>query len=219
MDLSYCLVADILGFRSLVLNADEDYQAEVIDGWIELVKTATESASLERYQLISDSVFVAAPASPDGLGSLVEVSRTLLEMGLHHRLPVRGAIARGELRWSPDVAHGPAIVWAYELGADTNWIGVACSYAFPDLDELWGWRNVAMYPAPVKSRTPVARPCVSWRIPADGELKSLTLPSANDPPARLDAVIAKVRNTIDFRTYLQRQARYRRDDEASRFHN
>ncbi len=218
MELNYCLVADILGFRSLVLSTDDNYQTSLVDSWISLVTIEADKLSLDRVQLISDSVFIAAPPNHDGLSALLHISKVLLEAGLALGLPLRGGIALEQLRWSSQVAHGPAIVRAYEFGNSLEWIGIACDYAFPDLSELWGWSRVVSYEVQTRGGGSVRRPCVSWNVPVDSILLPVSPSRREAVSTPSEEVLTKIRHTAEFRSYLERWRGLRDDPEASRFH-
>jgi len=219
VEVCYCLVLDILGFRASVVSADSVYQTKFVDEWINLVDASAAAEGIDRYQLISDSLFAVAAPTVEGLGHLLGLSRRLLNMGVDKRLLVRGAIAHGEVRWDRRIAHGAAIVDAYELGESWAWAGVSCTHAFGDLHAWWGVDGVVSYPVPRKRRAPQLRPAVVWDVPPDRKMISFAeTPSAAPPVSNVpnDAVLLKLRNTTEFRDYLNRCRRQRLD--PSKFH-
>lgn len=216
MEHGICLVADLLGFRQLVYRTEDAYQAEKVDRWINIVDVAARRVDIDRYQLISDSLFAVAPQDRDGVGQLIAFSRDLLTQGLEVGLPVRGALARGLIRWGERIVHGPAVVAAYELESGTNWIGIACNYSFPEIDELYEYRSLVQYPAPVKRGARLDRPCIVWPVPEDGRLMQAC--TVRDGEGLSDDVTAKIRETARFRDYLKWLAKNHDSHEPSRFH-
>lgn len=218
MDLVFCLVLDILGFRATVIDADAEYQTDAVDRWVGLVDSSASRAGIDRYQLISDSLFAVASPNADGLERVMTLSRRLLDDGVTQGLLVRGAIARGPVRWDDRIAHGSAIVSAYELGESCNWAGVSCTHTFPELRELWSVDSVVQYPVPRKVLKDTLRPALVWRIPEDAELLAAAKLDPTGFQRGLESVLSKLRETALFRDYLKR---YRRSgfSDPSTYHS
>ena len=206
MEPVFCLVADILGFRRFVTGQVGPAQASIVDAWVELVDRTCASAGIDRYQLISDTLFVATGQDASGLETVLCVASDLVSGSMQLDMPLRGGIARGSLRWSSRITHGPAIVSAYEFGERLDWCGVACEFVFPEMHDLWSWDRAVLYEAPVKGSTPLQVPCVAWNVPPEAEVREHLSRTSNTLPfAALPAGVAvKLRNTAKFGRYLKR---------------
>ena len=66
---SYLLVADVLGFSSIVSNLNHDELDERIPTWIGLTEDIKRATGIKDMQLISDTLFVREADSRDGLGA------------------------------------------------------------------------------------------------------------------------------------------------------
>ena len=55
---------------------------------------------------------------------------------------MRGAISFGEVTWDKEITFGKAIVNAYNLENDQDWIGTCCEHDLPRIDELWDFHRV-----------------------------------------------------------------------------
>jgi len=126
----YFFIADLLGFANMISNLKEADCDERVEGWISLVKEATTKAGVTQFQLISDTLFAAAPATSAGLGSLVKLARHLLNEGVPQSYPIRGAITFGTYQWG-DLIYGKAVINAHKLEAAQNWVGVSCTPTLP----------------------------------------------------------------------------------------
>jgi len=54
---------------------------------------------------------------------------------------MRGAISFGEVTWDKEITFGKAIVNAYNLENDQDWIGTCCEHDLPRIDELWDFQH------------------------------------------------------------------------------
>lgn len=169
----YCLVADVLGFQQIMKNVPPDARSTRVDDWLHVAMSAG-GWQLDS-QIVSDTVFVVAPPDADGLTRLVELSRSLLEQGMHRYLPIRGAIARGDVEKQSGALWGSGIVEAYERGQGSDWIGITLSDSIVDVPRpLYDSRQLILYPTPMKSGSIVLYPCVNWSIPKVSELAGFT---------------------------------------------
>jgi len=199
----YCLVADLLGFKSMMRNLDESSRQARVAEWVELVNTVAVTSRIEHLQLVSDSVFVGAPPTKDGLRALINFARDLLMYGLEHSLPARGGIAYGEVTWG-DLTHGPAIVNAYALCEAQRWIGASCLPELPHLGDCWDFTTgVFCYPVPVRDTAHVTlRPAVAWDIPLGRHiLTAITFGVIHDGEPIQSDLIEKAQNTVLFDMY------------------
>jgi hypothetical protein len=200
----YFLTADLLGFGSIVKNSDDGELSSRVANWIELVKRAAAGANLcNRIQLISDTVFVAADSTTDGLASIIRFARELLTSGARSSLPIRGGISHGTFEWG-ELTYGKAVIEAHQLESRQNWIGVACCPGIPHVDQLWGEDGLVCYTPPLKSGQIQVMPVVVWDVPSFDELwKSL----CSNGLVKKGEVLAwpwaeKVTNTVEFENYL-----------------
>ncbi len=171
---AYCFVADLLGFSNLILNLPPDRQAVRVKQWVDLVKDSAYDADVSQYQLISDTVFASAEPNAVGLLKLITMAQHLLLRGTKQYLPIRGAIAYGDVNWDNEVTYGQAIVDAYQQANNQNWIGVTIKHSGVDMNSLWNWDRLVCYPAPMKSGPITIFPSVAWDIPKYSEF-SLSL--------------------------------------------
>jgi hypothetical protein len=169
---NYCLVADMLGFQNIILNSSSPDREKRVNDWIELIQTEAESVGA-RHQLISDTVFVVTESDADGLRRVLTLAQRLLERGLDQSFPLRGAVTHGDVTWSPQLVFGPAIVEAYRLETDQDWMGVTCSPSIPhksSCDDL-----LVTYPVPMKSGPVQLRPALRWSVPRSYEISAKTV--------------------------------------------
>ena len=161
---NYFLAVDLLGFSNLVSNLDGEKLDQRIDDWVKLIERIKPGAPAES-QLISDTLFYRESGSADGLERMLKFCRTLLESGMAHALPIRGAVAFGHVQWG-ELAYGPAVLEAHQLEQKQDWIGIACAASLPYIEELWDWDRVVVYPVPFKSGQIQLHPAVAWNVPS-----------------------------------------------------
>ena len=170
----YFLAADLLGFSSIVSNLSGPALDKRIGAWVNLVQQIRPVAPAVEIQLLSDTLFVREEGSEEGLQRLLRFSRTLLEDGISHALPVRGAVTFGSVEWG-ELTYGKAVIEAHQLETAQDWIGVACAPGLPHLERLWDWERVVLYPVPMKSGPIQLHPAVAWTVPATDELCRQTI--------------------------------------------
>jgi len=198
-------VGDLLGFSNLMMNLRPEIQSIRVDEWISLAKTAAQEAAIEKFQLISDTIFASTEPTPEGLANLVKFSRLLLEEGTKVALPIRGAIAHGDVSWEREVTFGKALVDAYRLANNQNWIGVSVAESVAGHHLCWGWSSLVNYPTPMKSGPILIRPVVAWTIPPFLDfVKGLTSQGLSREGETLEWEWgSKVQNTALFGIYLR----------------
>ena len=91
----YFLLADILGFSKIIKNLTAEELCNRISEWVGLVKQTTDDFKIEYYSLLSDTLFIWVSNSERDLKKVIQVSRHLLNQGIHLSLPIRGAITYG----------------------------------------------------------------------------------------------------------------------------
>jgi len=213
----YFLVADVLGFSATISNTPHEQIEPRIAQWVSVVEKAAADSGVERRSLFSDTVFASAPSSENGLKSLISFARDLLTRGLEDSFLVRGGIAHGTFTWG-SLTYGQAVIEAYKLEADQNWIGVACQGNLPHVAKLWGYDELVVYAVPRKKSPVQTQPVVSWPIPTTERLFELFHKSNSIRDGEFVSweVGEKLDRTIQFRTYLHLLKRTQAD--AAKFH-
>jgi hypothetical protein len=203
---NYRYVGDLLGFSNIILNLTHDEYKNRVEEWIQLCKDGVREFRLEKhYQLISDTIFVGAEDSRDALEKLLDFSKHMLNLGIKRSLPMRGAISFGEVTWDKEITFGKAIVNAYNLENDQDWIGTCCEHDLPRIDELWDFHRVFVYPAPMKSEKKLMfRPVISWNVPEYRELRDKTAKKEGLAIGDMDWKYAyRIQHTMMFSLYLK----------------
>ena len=202
---SYLLVADVLGFSNIVSNTPHDSLSERIETWIRLVEEVKHETDIDEMQLISDTIFAREADSDDGLERLLRFSKSLLERGVEKSFFIRGAITHGEVSWGK-LIYGDAVIKAVELERSLDWIGIACK---PLLKVPWSWELVCEYLPPQKSATLQTLPVIVWDMPLPDALfnKWTGGGALRDGEFIPWESYSKLRNTIDFFTYIRRAKR------------
>lgn len=204
MTLGYFLIADLLGFSQIVNNTPPRNLNSRVTQWTNLIEETTRNLDIDRYQLMSDTLFAATDSSARSLKCLVKCARQILEKGLDMSLPVRGAISHGQYEWGK-LIYGKAVIEANQLEKSQEWVGFACCNNLPHLDESWGPESLICYPVPFKTGPIRLHPAVAWDIPPFDQLtrhltsKGLTS-GGKAVPWELGA---KITNTVHFSIYLR----------------
>lgn len=197
-----CLVADVLGFRQIMMNVPEDIRAERVKDWLGLAGMAKEYGL--RHTIVSDTVFVAASPDEAGLSTLTTLAAKMLDGGISKALPIRGAIALGSGEYRAEGLWGAVIVDAYSCGQHADWLGVHCSTSVKaELSQ--NLRQLVTYPTPMKSGPIRMYANVRWNIPPLHQLAEATTSGFLTKP---DETLGwswhrKIESTALFRMYLQ----------------
>ena len=203
--IGYFAVFDLLGFGAIIRNSSATDRSARVEAWLGLVEDAASAGKPGNYQLISDTVFMAAEDSEEGLRSLMLAAQSLLNNGVKASLPVRGSIVHGEFDWGTRLTYGQAVIDAHRLEQEQDWVGVTCAPDLPLADRLWGYDKLLVYPAPLKSGPIRLHPVVTWNVPQTQalaeKLSSGGLMNAGDS-FRWE-LGSKLRNTSEFGAYLQ----------------
>ncbi|MCK9631367.1 MAG: hypothetical protein M0R30_06960 [Methanoregula sp.] len=123
-----CFVGDLAGFQNIVRNLPLSDQETRIKQWIDLVESTSLKCEICNVKLISDTIVATTDETFQGLEKLIKFSKILLEEGLRTKLPLRGAISRGEVKWTEQIVFGKAVIEAYQLASNQNWLGVTFNY-------------------------------------------------------------------------------------------
>lgn len=213
----YFLSVDILGFSKIIQNIDSKELQNRIEEWISAVKEECEKHSIDRYQLISDTLFVGKSEKAEDLKKLVKFSSSLLTKCIEIAIPLRGAISFGQYEWTDELVYGKAVIDAHQYEENQDWIGIACVPDTLDIpDDLWG--EVICYPVPLKKGKLMYGAVVKWKIPGFEKL-SLTLTSKglSKPEESLDHKwMNKIEKTIMFSIYLRILSKF--NHVPSKFH-
>lgn len=206
MDKMYCYVCDILGYKNIMLNLSLEEQRKQVFAWKNIVDTASEKFDIAKDCLrASDTLFVKGEYGKDNLKILLELSQYILEEGIRNHLPIRGAIAFGDvvLDQENDLVYGDGVVNAYNLAESQDWIGTCCESYLPGVDCLWDFDLVFVYPAPMKNGKIIFCPVVSWSVPEYVELRNYTVKSYKKGD-NMDWIYAnRIQHTIMFDLFLK----------------
>ncbi|GAB1595775.1 hypothetical protein [Lysobacter claricitrinus] len=222
---------DILGFKNLLQTEDlsglaERYEAAIAETEKLNAKKVSSSATFSFLpnhepgqpwcyrRIFSDSIFlIALDDSAESCLKLLFYTRVLFVWMLVKKLPVRGAVAAGDLYHSPDTGTtlGAALTEAYLLEKNQEWAGVCIG------DSVW-----TAYPelfAQVKDPTGPLQYCfipydIPWKKKADGSPDGMesahfainwrfnTVVETGDMDlltrARIDQVPSKFENTLRY---------------------
>lgn len=124
-------VFDILGFKNLLRQAEQDYsRALLIKKLNELVESMNslpfEHGKLD-YIIFSDTLVIFTPDSePKSYAWFVRACKNLIEKSIYIELPLKDAISVGPafISTSPPIILGSSFVEAYEYCEDQDWIGL-----------------------------------------------------------------------------------------------
>jgi hypothetical protein len=217
-------VGDLSGFQNIIKNLPLDQQEERINQWIDLVQSTSHQFQIDQVKLISDTIVATTDEKPAGIEKLINFSKGLLEKGIKSKLPIRGAISQGEVKWSEQIVFGKAVVDAYQLASNQNWLGVAFQNPFKIPPSLFNIERVVVYPTPLKKGWMGLAPVVSWEIPSTELLMKSTL---GDGLSRPDEFMEwhyadKINNTAIFSLYLKAIKKIETETEervdVSKFH-
>lgn len=207
MEKGYFLCADILGFSSIIKNNTSFFIEQKMNSWIALIEKLITKYHLEKYQVLSDTLFIAVKDRIEDLLTLIKFSRELLNESISISLPVRGTISFGEYFWGK-LVYGPSVIAGHELEKRQNWIGIClASNIVVDFKEYSGF--VVCYPVPMFKNDEIKLYyAISWDVPSFEDLTSLTtrdglggVPGVGKP---LDWDWGdKISNTVIFGLYLQ----------------
>ena len=197
----YFLFADVLGFTNFVDNLSHDSLDERLSEWIRVINLIHKGTEVSRFDTVSDSILAATDDTNDGLSRLIVFARLLLEQGIQHSFPIRGAITRGDVTWG-DSIYGKSVIEAIELEKSQDWIGISCQ---PDLSIDYSWDFTCVYPVPKKQGMIQLSPVVTWEIPQPEELFRLCFGREEwqqKKPIGWDSY-SKFRNTVAFSSYIK----------------
>ena len=123
----YVAFLDMLGFSNKcakkVLSCSEIFKLLSINSLInEVVKhkflryiIPEDVVDNTYYSIMSDSIFIAAPANDYGLLYILYLCSFIQNMLLEHNILLRGGITKGEFFGKDDIVFGPAVVEAYNI--------------------------------------------------------------------------------------------------------
>lgn len=170
----YFLCADILGFSDLVKNLNQSELDEKINVWIHIVHLSAKKYGIEKYQLISDTVFAAVSNEKSELKKLINFSRELLNLGIHRSLLIRGGISYGQYTWNENLVYGPAVIKAHNLEMKQQWLGISLGIDAPLSNQECKEMQVIVYPVPHSNGPIVLSTSIIWNVPTFEKLKKLS---------------------------------------------
>lgn len=200
----YCYAGDLSGFKNINLNLEYDDLSKRVDEWIEFVELGIDRFGLPRYKLVSDTVYAGAEYDDYGLEKLIGFARYMMEEGVVRSFPTRGAISFGDVNWDKNIPTGKGLIIAINLANDQDWIGTSCDHKI-DIENLWSFDRLFVYPVPMKDGLLTMYPVVSWNVPPLDELRILT---ALGGLAEINKgwewkLVNRVQNTTIFSLYLK----------------
>jgi len=203
MENGYFFCGDILGFSNIVESLHQNTLEKKIANWSTLVKDSAETSGVNRFQLVSDTVF----ATSSKLETLILFARQLLNNGINESLPIRGAISYGEFKWG-ELVYGRAVIAAHELETKQNWIGVIVDHSV-NFTESYEKLGLVCYPVPTQSHDEIRLfSALQWDVPTFEALSSkLTNDGLGGPLGKGKTLNwdwgNKVGNTVLFGIYLK----------------
>jgi hypothetical protein len=124
-------VFDILGFKNLILKADQEFPRALLTSKLDDLLEALGSDATKHGQLMclvfSDTIVIFAPdLKAESYPWFLSQSEHLVTRSIEIRLPLRGAISVGTafVSSSPPIVIGPSFVEAHEYCEDQNWLGL-----------------------------------------------------------------------------------------------
>jgi hypothetical protein len=128
---SWLAVFDVLGFKNLIREADQDFPGALLTRAIEELLETLDSPEKEYgnldYLVFSDTVVLFAPSlTPSAYPWFLLQCKNLIKDSIRIQLPLRGAISAGTMITATEhpILLGPAFVEAYEYCEDQDWIGL-----------------------------------------------------------------------------------------------
>jgi hypothetical protein len=186
-----------------------DKQFSYVKSWDNLVELVTNKFDIvENCLRCSDTLFVKGGSDSEDLKTLIEFSKCILEKGIELDFPVRGGIAYGNavLDKEKDLAYGDGLVKAYDLADRSDWIGTCCEHDLPQVQCLWDFDLIFVYPVPMKDEIVTFVPAVSWNVPDYIELRRKTekfFPASGSQSFTDWKYSNRIQNTIIFSLYLR----------------
>lgn len=171
----YCYVADLLGFKKMVLNLPNEQQADRVKNWIQLVSKGASKFEIKKYKLVSDTIFAVTKGDEDGLENLLNFSKYMLERGTRKSFLLRGAISYGDVTWNKHIPYGKAIVDAFNHSNKQDWIGTSLRpNIISDKSSLWASKLIINYVIPFKKGDVYVLPAIIWDVPIFEDLLTLS---------------------------------------------
>ena len=90
----YFLCVDLLGFSEIIKNLGQDAANLKIESWVKLVEKLVIKHKLEKYQLLSDTLFIGLEDNVADLNKIIEFSRDLLNNSVPHPMFIVCAAGR-----------------------------------------------------------------------------------------------------------------------------
>jgi hypothetical protein len=238
-DWRYVVFADVLGFKSLVRTNNHRQLVGIFSGDIRLIAefgatggiavpgdpaAPDTDVAMVNMRMVSDSIVLWTEGDrPAEFVWLLLAMRRMLMVGVATGVPIRAAMAHGELthfvrdydnrRLGADTLIGQALVDAYEAECRQEWAGgvvldsalrryeEAPSYGVPTVDDLIRQHLLVRYEAPVKGDDALPGLAVNWPAAFDEPLTLGRLEWAfTEYGKSLDNESARVKfdNTVDF---------------------
>ena len=191
----------------MIKNLSDSELNAKIDTWISIVKEICASLNIERYQLISDTLFIGVGEDEEDLCKIVSAGRELLNKCVIKSIPLRGAISFGNYTWSDDLVYGKAVINAHELEMNQDWVGISCVEGIKIPNSC---NYLICYSIPLKQGVSRVGVVITWDVPSYTDLASYL--SKGGLAKTTDALKAdwftRIEKTILFSMYIKVSEKY-----------
>lgn len=219
----YVAIFDILGFQEIITRNWIGHVADLFETFTfisgELARTAPRAIrSRLQFLIFQDTVLVYThAAAARDIEALLQYSNMLLSFALADGIRLRGAITRGRLVAKSSGILGPALVRAYRMSQEQEWVGCWVHEACVPRSARTR-TELIRYPVPLKTGLVRKRWVLDWAGTAPADiLGAAWVELLKGRPAAWD-VRRKVRNTYDFIAYslMARHGSHWRDGLVAR---
>lgn len=137
-DEKYVLYADIMGFKEKVMRTKHaDLKKELkglrakLDDWF---SPFLENVKTFKVSFFSDSILIVEESSPLGFQRISIAAVGLMQLSLHHKFPIKGAIAKGEFTYEEkeQLFFGQAIIDAFLLEEQIHYYGIVAHHTMEE---------------------------------------------------------------------------------------
>ncbi len=201
MENGYFFCGDIIGFSNLVERFDQRFLHEKISIWTGMIHKIAMECKITKFQMLSDTVYVAVGEGKSELKKIIIFSRKLLNLSINQSLPIRGAISLGTYQWA-ELVYGKAVIESHKLEKKQNWIGVILNQNVIVESKDYQAFNLICYKVPIVGGMTQTHPVVVWNIPNSIKLSKLLDVLVTDFPNLGWNYNDKITNTILFRLYI-----------------
>ncbi|MFA6037557.1 MAG: hypothetical protein WC748_05515 [Legionellales bacterium] len=171
--IGYFLCVDLLGFSEIIKNLSPEKANSKIESWVALIEELVGYYEIEKYQLVSDTLFIGLGDAAEDLNKIIKFAHDLLNRSIPQSLIIRGSITLGEYVWGK-LVYGPAVIKAHTLEKSQNWIGIVLDNDIK-IEDVYYIQKIITYPVPMNSNQMIILyNTISWQVPSYSDLASLT---------------------------------------------